>query len=624
MASLIEDSERLGERLALLPTSPGVYLMRDVLGEVLYVGKAKNLRNRVRSYFQPGYEHSARIAVMVSKVYDYETILTDTEAEALVLEDNLIKSYHPKYNVLLKDDKQYPSLCITWSEEYPRVFVTRRRGTTRPEDRYFGPYTDSAALHSTLSLLKRIFPLRQRNTPVFKDRPCINYDIGRCPALCQRLISPQDYRRTVRQVQMVLQGRTSELIEQYSAQMEAAAGALNFELAARLRDRVQGLEQLSAHQKITVSDSSVSRDAIAAAGDGQLVSIQLFQVRAGKLIGRLGFTSAHSGEATGTLLQRALEEHYREAAPEEIPLEILTQHPLPDSEILAAWLQAKKGRRVEIHTPQRQLKAELIELVARNAEAELERLTRLSRRQETALINLAEALELPSLPHRMECYDISHIQGTDTVASRVVFIDGVPATQHYRHYKIRDPHIQAGRPDDFASMAEVISRRFSRAASEVESDLPDLVVIDGGKGQLSAARAVMEEQSYDDVPTIGLAKRLEEIFLPGRSEPVILAEGNPALHLLQRLRDEAHRFAVTFHRELRSKRMKHSTLDDIPGIGPTKQKALLEKFRSVNGLEQASAQQIAEVAGIGPRLANQIWNFFHSEESQQEASVVQD
>ncbi len=614
MKSLIDDEERLLERLSLLPTSPGVYLMRDGSSELLYVGKAKNLRNRVRSYFQPGHDHSPRIALMVAKIYDFELILTDTEAEALVLEDNLIKGQKPRYNVLLKDDKQYPYLCITWSEEYPRVFLTRRRANYQNEDRYFGPYTDSGSLQSTLALLKRIFPLRQRNVPVFKDRPCINFDIGRCPGICQRLISPQEYRRTVRQIQMVLQGRTSELIAQFESQMAEAAESLNFEQAARIRDRLQGLEQLGTHQKITVPDSSVSRDAIALASSENLVSIQLFQVRSGKVIGRLGFTTTPNGDP-GAMLQRVLEEHYRLAAPEELPLQILTQYPLPEADILTAWLQEKKGRKVEIQTPQRQLKAELIEMVAKNAEAELQRLTRLSRRQEQALVNLAEALELAAVPRRLECYDISHIQGTDTVASRVVFVDGMPAPQHYRHYKIRDPRIQAGRPDDFASMAEVIGRRFARAASEPDSDMPDLVVIDGGKGQLSSAREVMEEMGYEDVNTIGLAKRLEEVFLPGRSEAILLPDGDPALYLLQRIRDEAHRFAITFHRDLRSKRMKHSSLDDIPGIGPTKQKLLLEKFRSVPILEQASLAEIATVPGIGPHLAKTVWNYFHGESS---------
>ncbi|BAC91533.1 excinuclease ABC subunit UvrC [Gloeobacter violaceus] len=613
MPNLIADPERLKERLELLPTSAGVYLMRDEAGEILYVGKAKNLRNRVRSYFQPGHDHSPRIAIMVGKVHDFELILTDTEAEALVLEDNLIKTHKPRYNVLLKDDKQYPYLCITWSEEYPRIFVTRRRGSGHPEDRYFGPYTDAGALHSTLGLLKKLFPLRQRNTPVFKDRPCINYEMGRCPGLCQRLISPQEYRATIRQIQMILQGRTAELLAQLEDQMQTAAAAMNFEHAARLRDRITGLNQLGAHQKITVPDSSVSRDAVALAADAALVSIQLFQVRSGKLIGRLGFSAAASGEDPGHILQRVLEEHYRASASEEIPLEVLTQHPLPEADILATWLAEKKGRKVEIHAPQRQIKAELVEMVARNAEAELQRLERFSRRQEKGLLNLAEALELPSVPRRMECYDISHIQGTDTVASRVVFVDGAPAKQYYRHYKIRDPRIVAGRPDDFASMAEVISRRFARAESEPEGDLPDLVVIDGGKGQLSAARAVMEELSYGDVPTIGLAKRLEEVFLPGRSDPVLIAQGDPALHLLQRIRDEAHRFAVSFHREQRGKRMTRSSLDDIPGIGPAKRKILLDTFRSVPVLEKASFEEIAKTPGIGSRLAQVIHTYFHGE-----------
>jgi excinuclease ABC subunit C len=584
--------------------------MRTPEGELLYIGKAKNLRNRVRSYFQPGQQLSPRIQIMVQQVGDFELILTDTEAEALTLEETLIKRLQPRYNVLLKDDKQYPSICITWSEEYPRLFVCRPRGYRNPKDKYFGPYTDAQSAHQMVAFLKRNFPLRQRSTILFKDRPCINYDLGRCPGVCQQLVSPEAYRQTLQQVQWVLQGKAGDLLTDLEAQMIAAAEMMEFEKAAKLRDQIKNLELLTEKQKLSLTDSSINRDAIGLALDTHRVCVQLFQVRAGKLIGRLGFSYQNSGDDPQTILQTVLQEHYQALNGDEIPNEILVQYDLPDHELIESWLREKRGRAVEIKHPQRQMKAELIELVTRNAQAELERLARASLVGEEGIVNLMYALELSSMPQRLECYDISHIQGTDTVASRVVFIDGKPAKQHYRKYKIRDPKVVAGAPDDFASMAEVIARRFRPGGKD---PLPDLVVIDGGKGQLSAAFAVLEELSLEDVPMIGLAKRLEEIFRPGNSQSLQLELTNPALKLLQQLRDEAHRFAVTFHRELRGKRMTKSVLDDIPGLGPARRKALLEHFGSVRKLEEASISEIAELKGITIALATQIYKVVRHE-----------
>ncbi|WP_390624753.1 excinuclease ABC subunit UvrC [Anthocerotibacter panamensis] len=601
--------------MADLPTSPGIYQMRTPTGELLYIGKAKNLRNRVRSYFQSGQQLSARIQIMVQQVGDFELILTDTETEALTLEETLIKRLQPRYNVLLKDDKQYPSICITWSEEYPRLFVCRPRGSRTAKDKYFGPYVDAGAAHAMVQFLKRNFPLRQRSSVLFKDRPCINYDMGRCPGICQRLISPEDYRKTMQQVQWVLQGRGTELVEGLHVQMATAAADLEFEKAARLRDQIQSLELLTETQKMSIPDAAISRDAIALAADAHRVCVQLFQVRAGKLIGRLGFTYQNSGDDPQTIVQNVLQEHYRSLSAEEIPAEILVQHDLPDHEILEDWLTGKRGRSVTIKHPQRQTKAELIELVSRNAQVEVERLARASQVGEEGVVRLMAALELASVPHRMECYDISHIQGTDTVASRVVFVDGRPAKQHYRKYKIRNPKVVAGAPDDFASMAEVIQRRF-RSDKE---PLPDLVIIDGGKGQLSAAYAILEEIGLEDLPVIGLAKRLEEIFRPGVRQALQLDHSDSALRLLQQIRDEAHRFAITFHRELRGKRMTHSVLADIPGLGPARQKKLLEHFSSLRKLEEASISQIAEVPGINLNLATTIHNFLRQDREESEA-----
>ncbi len=675
---LVKDAERLESRLKEIPAVPGVYLMRDESDRILYIGKSKRLRNRVRSYFRESQNLSPRIAMMVQQVREIEFIATDTEAEALALEANLVKQHQPHFNVLLKDDKKYPYLCITWSDKYPRIFITRKRRAGSAKDRYYGPYVDTGALRSTLHLIKRIFPLRQRPQPLFKDRPCLNYDIGRCVGVCQGLTSPEEYEKIIQKVAMIFQGRTQELLDILEPQMEQAAEDLNFETAARIRDQIKGLQSLSAGQKVSLPDDTVSRDAIALAADTEHACIQLFQIRAGQLVGRLGFMAEipradtgasplHFGEEelshpplvpppyqggerggveAGAILQRVLEEHYQNVESVEIPSEISVQYDLPEAEILADWLSNRKGRKVTILTPQRQSKAELIEMVERNAEYELARMQRLSDRNSQAMQDLAEVLDLPEVPHRIEGYDISHIQGSDAVASRVVFIDGLPANQHYRHYKIKNPEIKSGHSDDFASLAEVIGRRFRGVKEEVNPplasprgenqeedfsnlkeqiemanfstispsivDKPDLIMIDGGKGQLSAVVAVLREMNLlEELRVVSLAKQREEIFLPGESLPLPTNSEQPGVQLLRRVRDEAHRFAVSFHRDQRSARMKRSRLDDIPGLGHHRQKQLLAHFRSIDYLRLATPEQLAEVSGIGPRLAQQIYDYFH-------------
>ncbi len=617
---LIKDPERLETRLQEIPAEPGVYFMRDGSDQILYIGKSKKLRSRVRSYFRQLQTLSPRLELMVRQVAEIEFIVTDTEAEALALEANLIKQHLPYFNVLLKDDKKYPYLCITWSEDYPRIFITRKRQLGREKDRYYGPYVDTHLLRQTLGLVKRIFPLRQRPKPLFKDRPCLNYDIGRCPGVCQQLIASEDYRKTVQKIAMIFQGRTGELIETLTTQMETAAAALNFEQAARLRDQIVGLKSLGAEQKVSLPDDTVSRDAIALAADAHHACIQLFQIRAGRLVGRLGFVADAQSGPPGAILQRVLEDHYASADPVEIPTEILVQSELPEAGILAEYLSRYKGRKVTILAPQRQTKAELIEMVERNAQYELVRLQRSSDRNAQALRDLAELLDLPELPQRIEGYDISHIQGSDAVASRVVFIDGLPAKQYYRHYKIKNPRITAGHSDDFASLAEVIRRRFRQYAAAPEArrvddpDWPDLVMIDGGKGQLSAVVAVLTEMELiEDLTVISLAKQREEIFLPGESLPLATDLEQPGVQLIRRLRDEAHRFAVNFHRQQRTERMRRSRLDEIPGLGHQRQKQLLAVFRSVDYIREASPEQLATVPTIGPHLAQQIYNYFHPE-----------
>ncbi|GAB4303104.1 MAG: excinuclease ABC subunit UvrC [Geminocystis sp.] len=599
---------KVEDLLKSLPDDSGVYFMKDKSGNILYIGKAKNLKKRVKSYFNPSAKHTHRIALMVSQVRDIEYIVTDTEAEALALEANLIKQHQPHFNVLLKDDKKYPYVCITWSENYPRIFITRKRRLTDKLDRYYGPYVDSRRLREILDIIKRTFPLRQRSKPLYKDRPCLNYDLGKCPGVCQNLITPEQYREIISKVAFIFQGRTDELIKQLQTQMEIASSALEFEKAAQYRDQILSLQQLFSSQKVALPDDTISRDAIALAQDENYTCIQLFQIRAGRLIGRLGFfTDNDHNDEQGEILQRVLEQHYQNIDFSEIPTEIIVQYPLKEEEILASWLREKKGKKVIITIPQRQQKAELISMVARNAQIELERSQKFSQTNLEGMEDLAKILDLPTLPRRIEGYDISHLQGSNAVASRVVFIDGLPAKQYYRHYKIKNPEIKIGHSDDFLSLQEVIKRRFSHT-----EDYPDLVMIDGGKGQLSSVCEILTEMNLmEKIKVISLAKKREEIFLPNQSLPLDTNKEQSGVQLLRRLRDEAHRFAVTFHRQQRQKASRKSILDEIPGLGFERQKRLLAHFHSVDYIRQATVKQLAEVSGIGDNLAQIIYQYFH-------------
>ena len=639
-AALLQNPEQLEARLRDIPQEPGCYLMRNHEDHILYIGKAKRLRARVRSYFHGNHMLSPRIQLMVRQVQDIEFIVTDTEAEALVLESNLIKEHQPYYNVLLKDDSSYPYLCITWSEDYPRIFVTRRRRLRSPSDRFYGPYVDVSLLRRTLALVKRVFPLRQRPQPLYRDRTCLNYDIGRCPGVCQRMISPGDYAAILRKVAMVFQGRSDELLQLLKQQMQRHAERLDFENAALVRDQLRGLETLTADQKVSVPDSTASRDAIAMAANDRLACVQLFQVRGGKLVGRLGYTADAQAAAPGTILQRVLEEHYRNVDPVEIPQEVCVQHPLPETDLLAAWLMEQRRRKVQILTPLRRQKADLIELVERNASFALQRAQRNSDQQQLALDDLAQLLELDQPPRRIEGYDISHVQGSDAVASQVVFVDGLAARQHYRRYRLQSRSIYSGHSDDFMAMAEVMRRRFRRWAKakaegrsinqlrrnhqsvltgEGFSDWPDLVVIDGGKGQLTSVMEALRELGLDSELTVcSLAKQQEQVFRPGAADPLASEPDQLGMLLLRRLRDEAHRFAVSYHRQQRQNRMKRSRLSEVPGLGPRRVRDVLNHFRSIGAIQMASMEQIAEVDGIGPELARQIWTFFHAQPSSDE------
>lgn len=638
-APLLQRPEQLAQRLRDLPTEPGCYLMRDGEDRILYIGKAKVLRNRVRSYFQSSQGHSPRISLMVRQVCDIEVIVTDSDAEALALESNLIKQNQPHFNVLLKDDKKYPYLCITWSEAYPRIFITRRRRFRSPLDRFYGPYVDVGLLRRTLGLVKRVFPLRQRPQPLYRDRTCLNYAIDRCPGVCQQRISSEDYHHTLQKVAMVFQGRNDELLTLLQGQMERYAERLDFEAAARVRDQLQGLDTLTADQKMSIADASISRDVVALAADGRVAAVQLFQMRAGKLVGRLGYMADVQTDH-GWILQRVIEEHYSQVEPVEIPPDLLLQHPLPQQTLIQEWLSERRGRKVRLSVPQRQGKAELIELVVRNASYELQRAQRTAEQHQLALEDLAQLLELPVPPRRIEGFDISHLQGSDAVASQVVFVDGLPAKQHYRRYRIQSSSIRAGHSDDFMAMAEIMRRRFRRWAQAKASganlaevrreagsvlhgdglnDWPDLVMIDGGKGQLSAVmEALRELDLQEELVVCSLAKAREEVFVPGASQPLQSEADQLGVTLLRRLRDEAHRFAITYHRQQRGERQRRSRLGDIPGLGPKRVKDLLAHFRSVEAIQLASAEQIAKAPGIGPALADQVWQYFHPNQEGQE------
>ena len=633
---LLEQPERLEQRLKEIPPEPGCYLMRDADDRLLYVGKSKTLRSRVRSYFRSSHDLSPRIRLMVRQICEIEFIVTDSEAEALALESNLIKNQQPHFNVLLKDDKKYPYLCITWSEAYPRIFITRRRRFRSPLDRFYGPYVDVGLLRRTLFLVKRVFPLRQRPRPLYPNRTCLNYSIGRCPGVCQEKVSSEDYHQILRKVAMVFQGRSDELRKLLNQQMERYAERLDFESAARIRDQLQGIDQLTADQKMSLPNASVSRDVLAVAQDEHFAAVQLFQMRAGKLVGRLGFAADATNLEAGIILQRVIEEHYSQVDAVEIPPEVLVQHELPQQSLITEWLSEQRERKVQVLHPQRRQKADLIDLVMRNAEFELGRARQSQEQQALANEDLAQLLELATPPRRIEGYDISHIQGSDAVASQVVFIDGLPAKQHYRRYKIQSSSIQAGHSDDFMAMAEIMRRRFRKWArvkaegadlDEVRRqsnsslnmnglhDWPDVVMIDGGKGQLSAVmEALRELDLHEDLVVCSLAKQREEIFLPEAKQPLESEPDQLGVTLLRRLRDEAHRFAVTFHRQQRGQRMKRSRLSDIPGLGPKRVRDLLAHFQSIDAIQLASVEQIHQAPGVGLSLAKQIRTYFHPQE----------
>ena len=610
---------QLKEQVSSIPAKPGVYLMKDQKGKVIYVGKAVNLRNRVRSYFHASADHSPKTHYLKQDIADLDFIVTASELEALILECNLIKKYQPRYNVRLKDDKRYPYIKITWQEPYPRIYTVRRMQNDGAK--YYGPFTATWAVSQTLDLLRKIFPYLtcKREITGRDKRACLYYHIGRCPGPCIGAVSQEEYRALVSQICRFLEGKSEEIIDDLRAQMMAASKRLEFERAAALRDQIEALERVIERQRI-VSSALADEDVIAFARQDGDACVQVFFIRRGKLIGREYFVlEGTADEDARQIITSFVKQFYDKAA--YVPSEILLQSDIDEAMIIQSWLRSKRGTRVTLKVPQRGQKKELVQMAAENAAETLAHLRAQWLLDEgksvEALAELQEHLELAQPPARIECYDISNIQGQAATGSMVVFVKGVPRKSDYRRFKIRT--VEGA--DDYAMIQEVLRRRFRKATEETKKEgklaedkpwtmLPDLVVVDGGKGQLNAALEVLDEYDLREaVPVVGLAKEREEIFVPDRPEPILLPRGSQGLFLVQRIRDEAHRFALQYHRRLREKKTLTSTLEEISGIGPKRRQALLKHFGSLEGIRQASLAELAAVAGMSRAAAQQVKEF---------------
>ncbi len=606
--------EHIGEQLDRVPTVPGVYLMRDQEGKILYIGKAKVLRNRVRSYWHASAGHEPKTRKMVSQVEKIDWITTNSELEALLLENELIKQHKPRYNILLKDDKKYPYIKVSWNEPFPKVFFTRQM--KRDGGKYFGPFASAWAVRETLELLRKRFPYLTCNRTITgqDERACLYYHIKLCGGPCIGSQSQESYRATIQELMDFLDGKGSDVtLEEIRREMLEASEALEFERAAALRDQLVALEKIAERQNI-ISTTGGDQDVVAFARDAERgdACVQVFYIRGGKLIGReYVVLEGTDEEADEAIMTQFLQQFYDEAT--NVPPEILLEQNVDESRIIEQWLRSKRGAEVVLHVPQQGNEEQLIALAKANAVETLSALRAQwqseANRQSDAVADLQEALNLAEPPVRIECYDISHVQGTNVVGSMVVFEQGVPKKSDYRKFKIKED-----KNDDFANMREVLYRRLSnwheaqaKPGGDKWGKLPHLIVIDGGKGQLAAAWEVVQEFHLQDVvPIIGLAKREEEIFMPGVREPIILDRGSTALHLLQRARDEAHRFAVTYHRQLRSKSGLASSLDDIPGVGPKRRARLLKTFGSLDAIRAASLDDLAAIPGMTRAAAERI------------------
>lgn len=607
--------EKIAEKLKSLPARPGVYLMKDARGRIIYIGKAKVLKNRVRSYFQTiDWRKQPKVAALVRRIDDFDYVVTATEVEALILEGNLIKQHKPRYNVLLKDDKAFPFIKLT-NEPFPQVVVTRK--IVKDGARYFGPYTDGKAMRRTLDLVRKAFPLRTcTNANVWPslDRPCLDYYIKRCPGPCKGHIGEAGYAEIVDQVCQFLSGKKQALIHQLKERMTQASGQLQFELAARLRDQIRAIDSAVIKQRV-VTYEDVDRDAVGFVRDGEDVCMAVLQIREGKLLGKDHFfLTAREEAGDHETLGAFLTQYY--LAAQLLPSELLLPCEPDDADALRAWLSDRRNARVTLTVPQRGDKAALVRLARQNAElqlgAHLMKKTEARERRSIppAVLTLQADLRLEQPPRRIETFDISNIQGADPVASMVCFVDGRPRKSDYRKFVIKDT---IG-PNDFAMMREVVGRRYRRLLDE-NRPLPDLVLIDGGKGQLSSAKQVLDELGLVDLPVIGLAKRLEEVFMPGQSDPILIPKTSPALKLLMQARDEAHRFAVAFHRERRGKRMVRSALDAVPGVGSKRRQTLLKAFGSVERIRACTLEELNAVHGLGRDAAEKVYRHFHPEEN---------
>ena len=594
-------SEELLEKVSHLPTTPGVYLWRDQYNRIIYVGKAINLRNRVRSYVRNDANRAPKVTAMMKRAVDVEIIQTKTEMEALILENTLIKEHKPKYNISLKDDKTYPYVKISVQEDYPRVYMTRR--LERDGAKYFGPFTDVTAVHVVLKLIRQYFPLRTCKS-MKVERPCLQYHMHYCEAPCFHKISVPDYRKYIDEIIALFEGKPIPSLKEIKEKMETAAEELRFEDAARYRDQLTSIEKIQEKQRMVTQRGDL--DVLGIAVDGQLACVQLLFIRGGRLLGRENYFVQNEGDSEETIMTDFIKQYYGDTT--FIPKELLLPMESSEQHLFKDWFSEMKGQQVDVLVPQRGYKMDMIKMAHENAETFLEERRRQWQYQIDksggAVKKLAEVLDLPRLPERMECFDISHTQGSETVASMVVFEGGKPAKKEYRRFKLKTTQ---GKPDDFKSMAEIMERRYG---NETDWPMPDLIIIDGGKGQLNASIPLIRTVGVTDVPVISLAKRIEEVFVEGQSESIILSHHSPELQLLQQIRDEAHRFAITYHRKLRGKRNLESVLDHIDGIGPKRRKALWAHFNSLEAMKQASIDELAQVDSMNYKTAETLYNFF--------------
>lgn len=631
-------AKELEQQLKCIPQDPGVYLFFDRFSRIIYIGKAIKLKNRIQSYWnESNWLNRPKLKFLVPKITKIETIITKSEKEALILESNLVFKHQPQYNVLLKDNKTFPWLVITYDEAYPRLIpvrdIKKYKKKQNSKNKFFGPYTNTGAMYENLELVNELFPLRKKRSPPFKNRPCLNYDLGKCLGPCQKLVSEEEYARMLEQVELLLRGNYDDLKNLLTAEMIQASDNLNFERAAKIRDQIKALKTFNEAQNVISINYELSQDVFALAYDSEKQSdfacLQVFKIREGKLINRENH-EINFGEETDLkeIFESAFIQYYTQVADNDLPKEILLSEVLYfsdshyEQEIKASetpnkitsedgielpshrveeWLSERRGNKVSLLVPHRGDKYALVELAKRNAKLmlrkmKIEMLEDGSKDINLALENLQKALDLKSTPTRIECFDISHIQGTNVVASMVCFIDGLPYKDQYRRFKI-----SIDQNNDFASMQEVVRRRYSGTG-----ELPNLIIIDGGKGQLNAACEILEELDLKYLSIVGLAKREEELFLPNNSVPIVLDRRSAELFLVQKIRNEAHRFAIEYHRKLRAKKAKESLLDTIPGLGPKKKKTLLDKFGTVNKILSASIEEIIDLPGFSEELGKRV------------------